>query len=286
MRWCAGWQWRRQPSCPRRRPPEQNPRPSRSLAESPLAESPLPASPPPAARDREARLRTGADLAAEPASGPLVPASGALPAPGALPATDALPAPDAVAPAPPCLQARTAQRPVRARAARPACVTARRARRSRPSALLVAASGRIGNPGRPALTHWPGHQLTLCSVARSRACGRSLPSGSRAQPASSGRSAPRGSCSYALSGAVLAMLALPASRHVAITCPCAASRLSGRGASAGLSLRGHDPGQAGAVSIPVHPAEQPDHRNQARWPPRRQHFSAQRPLSQPRHHCG
>jgi len=77
-----------------------------------------------------------------------------------------------------------------------------------------------------------GHQLTLCSVARSRAFGRSLPSGSRAQPASPGRSAPRGNCSYALTGAVLAVLASPATRHVAITCPCSAPRESARGASA------------------------------------------------------
>lgn len=82
------------------------------------------------------------------------------------------------------------------------------------------------------------HQLTLCSLARSRAFGRSLPSGSRAQPASTGRSAPRGSCSYALAGALAAVLASPATRHVAITCPCSAPRLSGRGASALAGISG------------------------------------------------
>ena len=76
------------------------------------------------------------------------------------------------------------------------------------------------------------HQLTLCSVARSRAFGRSLPSGSRAQSACPGRSAPRGSCSYALSGRAAAVAAFSPSRHVANTCPCEAPRLSGRVASA------------------------------------------------------
>ncbi len=113
-------------------------------------------------------------------------------------------------------------------------------------------------PNRPVHLFQPTHQLALCSVARSRAFGRSLPSGSRAQPTSSGRSAPRGSCSYALTGAVLAMLASPASRRVAITCPCAASRPSGRGASAVLAASAEADGGS---------------------------INAQRPLSQPRHHC-
>jgi hypothetical protein len=75
-------------------------------------------------------------------------------------------------------------------------------------------------------------QLALCSVARSRACGQSLPSCSRAQLASSGPAAPRGSCPYAVSEAVLAESAVSASGHVANTCPCSVPRPSGRGTAA------------------------------------------------------
>ena len=75
-------------------------------------------------------------------------------------------------------------------------------------------------------------QLALCSVARSRASGRSLSSGSRAQGASAGRSAPRGSCSLALAGAVLATSAVSASGRIATICPCSALRLPGRSAAA------------------------------------------------------
>ena len=105
------------------------------------------------------------------------------------------------------------------------------------------------------------------SVARFRAFGQSLPSGSRAQPTSPARSAPRGNCSYALCGAVSATLAFPASRRVANTCPCAAPRRSGRGASAtvqalGAACRRQCAGLRGGS------------------------IGAERPLSQPRHHCG
>jgi hypothetical protein len=79
-----------------------------------------------------------------------------------------------------------------------------------------------------------GHHQIRCPVARSRAFGRSLPSGSRAQPTSLGRSAPRGSCPYALTGAAYAMLASPFSGRVANTCPCAAPRRLGRGPSAAV----------------------------------------------------
>ena len=95
----------------------------------------------------------------------------------------------------------------------------------------------------------PTHQPALCSVARSRACGRSLPSGSRAQPTSSGRAAPRGSCPYALSGAVLARLAVSASGHVPNTCPRSAARPSGRDASAVAIARTG----SGPTAIPAEP---------------------------------
>jgi hypothetical protein len=95
----------------------------------------------------------------------------------------------------------------------------------------------------------PIHQPALCCFARSRAFGRSLRSGSRAQPAPSGRSAPRGSCSYALTDAA-AIVASSASRRVAITCPSAASRSSDRVASA-VMLASSRP--SAAISLPSGP---------------------------------
>jgi hypothetical protein len=115
----------------------------------------------------------------------------------------------------------------------------------RPDALPPGGPGAAGRvpSRRPGLKPHFGYYRTRCSLARSRAFGRSLPSGSRAQPTSSGRSAPRGSCSYALAGAACAIVASPASRHVANTCPCAAPRLSGRGCCAAVAA---DTGPAGA----------------------------------------
>lgn len=161
-----------------------------------------------------------------------------LPAPGlpaSGPAAPGLTAPGLTTPSPPTAPPRPVPLAARRTAARPAWLP-------RGARGAAARHHGPGQPGQiPAVPLLEDHQvrcsqltrqLALCSVARSRASGRSLSSGSRAQWASGGRSAPRGSCSYALAGAVLATSAVSASGRIATICPCSVLRLPGRSAAA------------------------------------------------------